>query len=78
MSIHTITDIKRKDANKCQVLGFNKKGQQLLKQNKDQPIYTRFGDLPDFLKEIEIKSKALYNSVLTTPLKESEIIRYAG
>ena len=60
------------------VLGFNKKGQQLLKQNKDQPIYTRFGDLPDFLKEIEIKSKALYNSVLTTPLKESEIIRYAG
>ncbi|WP_281771878.1 nucleotidyltransferase family protein [Faecalitalea cylindroides] len=60
------------------VLGFNKKGQQLLKQNKDQPIYTRFGDLPDFLKEVEIKSKALYNSVLTTPLKESEIIRYAG
>lgn len=60
------------------VLGFNEKGQQLLKQNKDKPIYTRFGELPNFLKEVEIKSKTLYNSVLSAPIKESEIIRYVS
>lgn len=58
------------------VLGFNKKGQKLLKENKSDKIYTKFNDLPDFLKTIELKSRALYNSVLDTPLKESGVIIY--
>lgn len=58
------------------VLGFNKKGQVLLKEYKDKPIYTKFNQYSDFLKEVELKSRYLYNSVLENPIKEGEIIVY--
>lgn len=56
------------------VLGFNKKGQALLKAHKDQAIYTRFQDLPTFLKQVELKSLALYNSVLSQPIQEKVVV----
>lgn len=58
------------------VLGFNAKGRKLLKDNKDVPIYTKFNELPEFLKIVELKSRALYNSVSPYPINESEIIIY--
>lgn len=58
------------------VLGFNANGQKLLKLYKDKPIYTKISDLPPFLQTIELKSRALYNSVLDTSLNENGVIIY--
>ena len=55
------------------VLGMNQKGKSLLKYAK-YPVYTKYKDLPDVLKNIEIKSLQLYNSVLEHPIKESSVI----
>ena len=56
-------------------LGFNEKGQRLLKQC-DAPVYTKLKELPAFLKDVDIKSYDLYNSVLTQPIKRQGVIRY--
>ena len=57
------------------VLGMNAIGQALLKEVKEQvPLAVRFEDLSPFLQEIEVKSRALYNSVLKTPVPAWRII----
>ena len=60
----------------CKVLGFDSIGQQLLKEKKDNPIYTKFADLPPFLKEVELKSNALYNSVLKEDVSKQKVFYY--
>ena len=52
------------------VLGFNKVGQQLLKENKDSNIQTRFKDLDSFSQQVELKVQALYQSVMKEKIKD--------
>lgn len=59
------------------VLGMNSKGAALLKTRPEgTPIASRFAQLPDFLKEVERKSRFLYNSVLNHPVSDQEVVIY--
>ncbi len=60
----------------CKVLGFDSIGKQVLKTNKDKAIYTKFCQLPDYLKDIELKTNALYNSVLKEKIEDSKVVIY--
>lgn len=62
--------------NYVKVAGFNATGQRILKENKGNTILTRFQDLPPFLQNVDLKTLALYNSVLIHPLSKREVIRY--
>lgn len=52
------------------ILGFNEKGRKYLRFLHSPFIYTRFKDLPPFLKTIELKAWTLYESVLPQPVKK--------
>lgn len=75
-----LLQIKTEDFNPsffgCKVLGFDSIGQQLLKENKDKAIYTKFATLPENLKKIELKTNYLYNSVLKQDIDDSKVIYY--
>lgn len=60
----------------CKVLGFDSIGQQLLKENKDKEIYTKFAHLSEFLKSVELKTNYLYNSVLKEKIDDTKVIYY--
>lgn len=60
----------------CKVLGFDSIGQQVLKENKEKEIYTKFADLPSFLKELELKTTYLYNSVQKEKIENSKVMVY--
>ena len=56
---------KLSDNNYIRVLGFNNKGQELLKSLKeDINIVTQFKNIPDPFKEIEWKTSLIYSSLL--------------
>ena len=66
--------IKKEDVNNLpelnyiRVLGFNSKGQQLLKQSKeDTNLITLFKNIPTPYKDIEWKTSLLYSSLLKEP-----------
>lgn len=53
------------DMNYIRVLGFNNKGQQLLKELKDDVnIVTQFKNIPEKYKDIEWKTSLIYSSLL--------------
>ena len=60
----------------CKVLGFNSIGQQVLKTRKDKNIYTKFNELPDFIKEIDRKSRDLYNLIYDGELDDKKVVIY--
>ncbi len=55
------------------VSGFNAVGQQVLKQSKN--VITQYHQLPPFLKDVEQKTLALYNSVNTKKIQREAVIR---
>ena len=52
------------------VLGFNSIGRKLLKEHKGANIQTQFKDLNPFAQEIELKIKALWQSVTTKEIED--------
>ncbi|EOS60667.1 hypothetical protein C815_01125 [Firmicutes bacterium M10-2] len=53
------------------LLGFDSIGQTYLNEiKKEQTVFTKFSQLPPFLKKVHLKSKLLYESVLNDPVKE--------
>ena len=70
--MHIINQIKKEDvlnlpeANYVRVLGFNSKGQELLKSLKESEtrFVTQFKNIPDSYKEIEWKTSLVYSSIL--------------
>lgn len=74
--LHIALNISKKDVNELKpsnyvrVLGFNEKGQELLKQLKEdenKKIITQFKIIPSDYKEIEWKASLLYSSLLENP-----------
>ena len=68
---HIMNNITKKevaglpDSDHIRVLGFNSKGQELLRQLKDQAnIVTQFKNIPDPYKQIEWKTSLIYSSLL--------------
>ena len=69
--LQIMNQIKKEDVlnlkpqNYVRVLGFNEKGQQLLKQLKDEAnIVTLFKNIPSQYKDIEWKTSLIYSSIL--------------
>lgn len=69
--LQIVNQIKKEDVDKLsdnnyiRVLGFNNKGQELLKSLKeDINIVTQFKNIPDPFKEIEWKTSLIYSSLL--------------
>lgn len=53
------------------LLGFDRAGQTYLNEiKKERTIFTKFSQLPPFLKKVHLKSRLLYESVLSDPVKE--------
>ena len=52
------------------VLGFNSIGRQLLKEHKEANIQTQFKDLNTFQQEVELKVKALWQSVTKQKIED--------
>ena len=52
------------------VLGFNSIGRKLLKEHKEANIQTQFKDLNPFQQELELKTKALFQSVTKQKIKD--------
>lgn len=74
MILQIINQIKKDDVDNLpeydhiRVLGFNKKGRELLKQVKDEVnIITQFKHMPEAYKEIEWKTSLIYSSLLCDP-----------
>lgn len=60
---------------KAIVRGFDNTGREFLSTIKDKKkIATRFNELDSFLKMVQIKSRVLYESVMTEPIKEWKVI----
>lgn len=64
------------DYTSVKVLGFDNIGRKILHDHKDAHIISRFEDLDPFLKEIEMKTDILYNSVMKDKIKEEKVIVY--
>lgn len=57
------------------VLGANNRGRSWLNMLPvGTPIYSRFRQQPEFLQQVEVKSRALYNSVMENPVKDSIVM----
>ncbi|MCF0106847.1 MAG: nucleotidyltransferase family protein, partial [Holdemanella sp.] len=62
--------------NMVKVLGFDSIGQKLLKENKDKCIYTKYHELPEFLQDIDRKSRDLYASIYDGDLEDRKVVIY--
>ncbi|WP_305151079.1 nucleotidyltransferase family protein [uncultured Dubosiella sp.] len=58
------------------LLACNETGRKYLNTiKKDCVLYSKFAQMPPFLKEVRLKTKALYESVMTHPVKEELYVR---
>lgn len=76
-----LLQISRKDMQEhnsffaLKILGANSTGRKWLASLPEgTPIYSRYRQMPDFLQMVERKSRALYNAVLSVPVKEQVIM----
>ncbi len=73
-----LLQIKKEDMpntfNQVIVSGFNEVGRQILKENKNASIATKFSELDPYLQNIENKTLALYSSVNLKKVKRNKVI----
>lgn len=68
--------IENTEFSTVKVLGFDSVGKQILHESKQADIVSRYQDLNPFLKNIDLKTNAFYNSVMKEKIKEEKVILY--